>query len=88
MCERDNNVCDDVTRVRIALCLARCALTVTLRCVQVVKLLARLVQEEPRLARKILVPLKDLILKTKAKSVQYEALYAAACTIPYVRCAL
>jgi len=42
--------------------------------IKVIKLLASLVTEEPRLARKLLEPLANLIQSSGAKSVQYEAI--------------
>jgi AP-3 complex subunit delta-1 len=44
--------------------------------IKVVKLLGALVEEEPRLARKLLEPLANTIQSTAAKSLMYECVYA------------
>lgn len=51
--------------------------------IKVVKLLGGLVPEEPRLARKLLEPLADIVRKTKAKSLLYEACYTITLCLPY-----
>ncbi|KAG7362250.1 adaptin N terminal region-domain containing protein [Nitzschia inconspicua] len=53
--------------------------------IKVVKLLGSLVQEEPRLARKLLEPLADIVRKTPAKSLLYEAAHAITKCLPYCR---
>ena len=44
--------------------------------IKVVKLLGALVEEEPRLARKLIEPLANHIQTTPAKSLMYECIYA------------
>jgi AP-3 complex subunit delta-1 len=51
--------------------------------IKVVKLLASLVSEEPRLARKLLEPLATIIQNTGAKSLQYECIYTVTEALPY-----
>jgi len=53
--------------------------------IKVVKLLARLVPEEPRLARKILEPLAAIVRSTPAKSLLFEAAHSASVCLPYCR---
>lgn len=53
--------------------------------IKVVKLLGSLVPEEPRLARKLLEPLADIVRCTQAKSLQYEAAHAITLCLPYCR---
>ncbi len=53
--------------------------------IKVVKLLGTLVGEEPRLARKLLEPLADIVRNTPAKSLLYEAVHAITLCLPYCR---
>mmetsp|Transcript_13321 Transcript_13321/g.28903 ORF Transcript_13321/g.28903 Transcript_13321/m.28903 type:complete len:1049 (+) Transcript_13321:206-3352(+) len=53
--------------------------------IKVVKLLGSLVPEEPRLARKLLDPLSNIVKSTHAKSLLYEAVYAITLCLPYVK---
>lgn len=53
--------------------------------IKVVKLLGSLVPEEPRLARKLLDPLSDIVKSTHAKSLLYEAVFAITLCLPYVK---
>jgi AP-3 complex subunit delta-1 len=53
--------------------------------IKVVKLLGSLVQEEPRLARKLLEPLANIVRRTQAKSLLYEACYTITLCLPYCR---
>ena len=53
--------------------------------IKVVKLLGSLVHEEPRLARKLLEPLADIVRNTKAKSLLYEAVHTITLCLPYCR---
>lgn len=53
--------------------------------IKVVKLLGTLVAEEPRLARKLLEPLADIVRHTPAKSLLYEAVHAITLCLPYCR---
>ena len=53
--------------------------------IKVVKLLGSLVPEEPRLARKLLEPLANIVRNTQAKSLLYEAVYAITLCLPYCR---
>lgn len=53
--------------------------------IKVVKLLGSLVPEEPRLARKLLEPLADIVRNTKAKSLLYEACHTITKCLPYCR---
>lgn len=53
--------------------------------IKVVKLLGSLVPEEPRLARKLLEPLSDIVRKTQAKSLLYEAVRTITLCLPYCR---
>lgn len=53
--------------------------------IKVVKLLGSLVAEEPRLARKLLEPLADIVRNTPAKSLLYEAVHAITLCLPYCR---
>eukprot|EP00429_Kryptoperidinium_foliaceum_P036775 CAMPEP_0176158684 /NCGR_PEP_ID=MMETSP0120_2-20121206/81164_1 /TAXON_ID=160619 /ORGANISM="Kryptoperidinium foliaceum, Strain CCMP 1326" /LENGTH=336 /DNA_ID=CAMNT_0017496061 /DNA_START=37 /DNA_END=1044 /DNA_ORIENTATION=- len=53
--------------------------------IKVVKLLGSLVPEEPRLARKLLEPLADIVRNTPAKSLLYEAVHAITLCLPYCR---
>ena len=53
--------------------------------IKVVKLLGSLVPEEPRLARKLLEPLADIVRNTMAKSLNYEAVHAITLCLPYCR---
>lgn len=53
--------------------------------IKVVKLLGSLVAEEPRLARKLLEPLSEIVKKTQAKSLLYEAVYTITLSLPYCR---
>jgi AP-3 complex subunit delta-1 len=53
--------------------------------IKVVKLLGSLVPEEPRLARKLLEPLADIVRNTKAKSLLYEAVHTITLCLPYCR---
>lgn len=41
--------------------------------------------EEPRLARKLLEPLADIVRNTRAKSLMYESCYAITICLPYCR---
>ena len=51
--------------------------------IKVVKLLRSLVSEEPRLARKLLDPLCEIIKATSAKSLQYECIYTVTEALPH-----
>ncbi len=51
--------------------------------IKVVKLLGSLVPEEPRLARKLLDPLANIVQNTQAKSLLYEAVYTITLCLPY-----
>jgi AP-3 complex subunit delta len=51
--------------------------------IKVVKLLGSLVSAEPRLARKLLEPLANIIQNTGAKSLQYECIYTVTEALPY-----
>ncbi|GKY93270.1 hypothetical protein MPSEU_000294500 [Mayamaea pseudoterrestris] len=53
--------------------------------IKVVKLLGSLVPEEPRLARKLLEPLANIVRNTQAKSLLYEAVYTITLCLPYTR---
>ena len=53
--------------------------------IKVVKLLGSLVPEEPRLARKLLDPLAEIVKTTQAKSLLYEAVYTVTLCLPYCR---
>jgi AP-3 complex subunit delta-1 len=53
--------------------------------IKVVKLLGSLVPEEPRLARKLLEPLSQIVRSTPAKSLMYEAVHAITLCLPYCR---
>lgn len=53
--------------------------------IKVVKLLGSLVPEEPRLARKLLEPLSDIVRSTKAKSLLFEAVHTVTLCLPYCR---
>jgi AP-3 complex subunit delta-1 len=53
--------------------------------IKVVKLLGSLVPEEPRLARKLLEPLGNIVKTTHAKSLLYEAVYATTLCLQYVK---
>ena len=53
--------------------------------IKVVKLLGSLVAEEPRLARKLLDPLSQIVKTTQAKSLLYEAVYTITLCLPYCR---
>jgi len=53
--------------------------------IKVVKLLGSLVPEEPRLARKLLEPLADIVKTTPAKSLLYESAHAITKCLPYCR---
>jgi AP-3 complex subunit delta-1 len=53
--------------------------------IKVVKLLGSLVPEEPRLARKLLEPLCNIVKTTHAKSLLYEAVYAITLCLQYVK---
>jgi AP-3 complex subunit delta-1 len=53
--------------------------------IKVVKLLGSLVPEEPRLARKLLEPLADIVRNTPAKSLLYEAVHAITLCLPYCK---
>lgn len=53
--------------------------------IKVVKLLGSLVTEEPRLARKLLDPLAQIVRNTPAKSLMYEAVHAITQCLPYCR---
>ncbi len=53
--------------------------------IKVVKLLGSLVSEEPRLARKLLDPLVNIIQSTGAKSLQYECLYTITECLIYTK---
>ncbi|KAL3788883.1 hypothetical protein HJC23_002637 [Cyclotella cryptica] len=53
--------------------------------IKVVKLLGSLVPEEPRLARKLLEPLCNIVRSTHAKSLLYEAVYAITLCLQYVK---
>lgn len=53
--------------------------------IKVVKLLGSLVPEEPRLARKLLEPLANIVRSTPAKSLMYEAVHAITLCLPYCR---
>ena len=53
--------------------------------IKVVKLLGSLVPEEPRLARKLLEPLADIVRNTPAKSLLYESVRAITFCLPYCR---
>ena len=52
--------------------------------IKVVKLLGSLVPEEPRLARKLLEPLSNIVKSTHAKSLLYESVYAITLCLQYV----
>lgn len=51
--------------------------------IKVVKLLGSLLSEEPRLARKLLEPLANIVRTTQAKSLLFEALYTITLALPY-----
>ena len=53
--------------------------------IKVVKLLGSLVPEEPRLARKLLEPLANIVKSTQAKSLLYEAVHTITLCLPYCR---
>ena len=53
--------------------------------IKVVKLLGRLVSQEPRLARKLLEPLATIIQNTAAKSLQYECIHTLTLALPYTK---
>ena len=53
--------------------------------IKVVKLLGSLVPEEPRLARKLLEPLCNIVKSTHAKSLLYEAVFAITLCLQYVK---
>ena len=53
--------------------------------IKVVKLLGSLVPCEPRLARKLLDPLANIVESTHAKSLLYEAVYTITLCLPYCR---
>mmetsp|Transcript_3330 Transcript_3330/g.4441 ORF Transcript_3330/g.4441 Transcript_3330/m.4441 type:complete len:1330 (+) Transcript_3330:204-4193(+) len=53
--------------------------------IKVVKLLGSLVPVEPRLARKLLDPLANIVQNTQAKSLLYEAVYTITLCIPYCK---
>eukprot|EP01082_Thalassiosira_pseudonana_P015115 g13563.t1 g13563 contig82:15103-18358(+) len=53
--------------------------------IKVVKLLGSLVPEEPRLARKLLDPLCNIVKSTHAKSLLYEAVFATTLCLQYVK---
>lgn len=53
--------------------------------IKVVKLMASLVGEEPRLARKLLEPLSLIVSHTTAKSLQYECIAALCDALPHSR---
>ena len=53
--------------------------------IKVVKLLGSLVPEEPRLARKLLEPLSNIVKSTHAKSLLYEAVFAITLCLQYVK---
>jgi AP-3 complex subunit delta-1 len=53
--------------------------------IKVVKLLGSLVPEEPRLARKLMDPLAQIVESTQAKSLLYEAVYTITLCLPYCR---
>mmetsp|Transcript_27544 Transcript_27544/g.81028 ORF Transcript_27544/g.81028 Transcript_27544/m.81028 type:complete len:1376 (-) Transcript_27544:76-4203(-) len=53
--------------------------------IKVIKLLGSLVPEEPRLARKLLDPLANIVKGTQAKSLLYEAVYTITLCLPYCR---
>jgi len=53
--------------------------------IKIVKLLSRLVPEEPRLARKLLGPLADMVKNTQAKSLQFEAVYTITRCLEYTQ---
>ncbi len=53
--------------------------------IKVVKLLGSLVPEEPRLARKLLEPLSNMVKSTHAKSLLYEAVFAITLCLQYVK---
>lgn len=53
--------------------------------IKVVKLLGSLVPEEPRLARKLLEPLAQIVRSTQAKSLLFEAVHTLTLSLPYCR---
>lgn len=53
--------------------------------IKVVKLLGSLVPEEPRLARKLLEPLAEIVKNTPAKSLLYECVHTITLCLPYCR---
>ncbi|KAL9189983.1 hypothetical protein ACHAXT_009658 [Thalassiosira profunda] len=53
--------------------------------IKVVKLLGSLVPEEPRLARKLLEPLSNIVKSTHAKSLLYEAVFAITLCLQYTK---
>jgi len=53
--------------------------------IKVVKLFGTLVPEEPRLARKLLEPLGEIVKNTQAKSLLYEAVYTITLCLPYCK---
>ena len=53
--------------------------------IKVVKLLGSLVPQEPRLARKLLEPLCNIVKTTHAKSLLYEAVFAISLCLQYVK---
>ncbi len=53
--------------------------------IKVVKLFGLLVEEEPRLARKLLEPLSIIIQRTSAKSLLYECIHTVTLGLPYTK---
>ncbi len=53
--------------------------------IKVVKLFGSLVEEEPRLARKLLEPLSAIIERTTAKSLLYECIHTITLALPYTK---
>jgi AP-3 complex subunit delta-1 len=53
--------------------------------IKVVKLLGSLVPEEPRLARKLLEPLAQIVRSTQAKSLLFEAVHTLTLSLPFCR---
>ncbi len=53
--------------------------------IKVVKLFGSLVEEEPRLARKLLEPLSVIIKRTSAKSLLYECIHTITLALPHTK---
>ena len=53
--------------------------------IKVAKLLGALVQEEPRLACKVLEPLANIVLSTPAKTLMFEAIATICCALQHAK---